>query len=578
MMVLLKRLVFLLVFQLVAFANCAIQAQTAGMELAYLQTDRTVYVAGESVFYKFYLIDSSIKKFSESSKVGYVILRAANLNASLKIRVKIDSGMANGSIVLPDTLTSGAYQIVAFTSSMKNFGDENFFHKDIVIANRYDKELNLKLVSNDSKDSAITKLRSIEPKLSTDKTVYGIREKVKVSLNNFNSNGNMAVSVFEDPKILSTNNSIVETISETLKAPVKRKLLTGFSVENKGKILRGIVIDQTTKKSVSGATVLVSCIDSVPNLQYAITNANGMFQLLLDNYYNGKELFLTIKDMPENQRWKIEIEDEFAQSEKWSPSLISQNVHKKEFFFKSQDMVYINKSYLLNNKSTEETLSEGASVCPQLYHCPVRTVYPSEFVPLDSFPEIAVELLPLVSINKYNGKYRAQIMNPTTSLVYNYNKEPAIFLDGVFVDDINNIISLGSEQIKKIDVVYTERIFGDLVFQGVISIISNSNEISRTTPAIQSIRLKNDTINTGKRFEIFNPDSIQNKNFPFFKQLLYWNPDIVINDTGTTDFEFYTSDNPANFIIRVEGISNDGTPYNASTGIHVNNQINTPEK
>jgi len=232
----------------------------------------------------------------------------------------------------------------------------------------------------------------------------------------------------------------------------------------------------------------------------------------------------------------------------------------------------------MKTDSFEKPVSNTKFICPELYHCSVSTLYPSLFVPLDSLPEIAVELLPLVSINKYNGKYRAQIMNPTTSLVYNYNKEPAIFLDGVFVDDINNIISLGSEQIKKIDVVYKERIFGDLVFQGVISIISNSNEISRTTPAIQSIRLKNDTINTGKRFEIFNPDSIQNKNFPFFKQLLYWNPDIVINDTGTTDFEFYTSDNTSDFIIRVEGISNDGTPYNASTGIHVNNQINTPEK
>jgi len=577
-MIFLKRVVFILVVQLVALVCCTIQAQTAGMEVAYLQTDRTIYIAGETVFYKLYILDAATKKISKSSKVGYFIIRASNSNPSLKIRVKIDSGMANGSIVLPDTLTSGAYQIVAFTSSMKNFGDENFFHKDIVIANRYDKELNLKLVSNDSKDSAITKLRSIEPKLSTDKTVYGIREKVKVSLNNFNSNGNMAVSVFEDPKILSTNNSIVETISETLKAPVKRKLLTGFSVENKGKILRGIVIDQTTKKSVSGATVLVSCIDSVPNLQYAITNANGMFQLLLDNYYNGKELFLTIKDMPENQRWKIEIEDEFAQSEKWSPSLISQNVHKKEFFFKSQDMVYINKSYLLNNKSTEETLSEGASVCPQLYHCPVRTVYPSEFVPLDSFPEIAVELLPLVRIIKSNGKYKAQILTVLNKMYYYFSKDPAIFLDGVYVDDINKIIGLGSDQIKKIDLLSTERIFGDLVFQGIISINSYSNEIVKTIPAIQSIRLKNDNYNTGENFEAINPNTIQNKNIPYFKQLLYWNPDLKTNGTDTLNFEFYTSDNTADFAIKIEGISDNGTPISVSKGIQVNNQINTAEK
>ena len=578
MMVLLKRLVFLLVFQLVAFANCAIQAQTAGMELAYLQTDRTVYVAGESVFYKFYLIDSSIKKFSESSKVGYVILRAANLNASLKIRVKIESGKASGRIILPDTLSSGVYQIVAYTASMKNFGEQQFYHKEIVITNRFDKDLNFKLISSNSIKNPVAKLPVIEPVILTDRSVYGVREKVSVRLEKLNSKGSIAVSVFEDPKILSTNKSIVETLNGLVAASPDKKVLTGYTTENSGKILRGTVVDVTTNKNVSNATVLVSCIDTIPNLQYAITNSSGMFQMLLNNYYNGKELFLTIKDVPTNKHWKIKIEDEFAQPDKWNPSVISEKVEDKEYLLKSQNIVYINKSYPMKTDSIERPVSNAKFICPELYHCPVRTVYPSLFVPLDSLPEIAIELLPLVSINKYNGKYRAHIMNPTTSLVYNYNKEPAIFLDGVFVDDINNIISLGSEQIKKIDIVYTERIFGDLIFQGVISIISNSNEISRTIPAEQSQRLKNDTINTGKKFGIIDPVAIQNKNFPFFKQLLYWNPDIKINDTGTADLEFFTSDNTSDFIIRVEGISNDGTPYNASTGIQVNNQINTPKK
>jgi len=578
MMILLKRIVFILVVQLVALSCCSVCAQTARIEAAYLQTDRTVYIAGESVFYKLYVLEADTKQRSERSKVGYVILRDANLNSSVKIRVKIDTGISSGSFILPDTLTSGVYQIVAFTADMKNYGEKHFFHKEIMIANRFDKELNFKLASSNTKESVSTKLPSLEPNIQTNKKVFGAREKVSVRLSHLNSKGSVAVSVFEDPKILSTNKSIVETLNGLVAASPDKKVLTGYTTENSGKILRGTVVDVTTNKNVSNATVLVSCIDTIPNLQYAITNSSGMFQMLLNNYYNGKELFLTIKDVPTNKHWKIKIEDEFAQPDKWNPSVISEKVEDKEYLLKSQNIVYINKSYPMKTDSIERPVSNAKFICPELYHCPVRTVYPSLFVPLDSLPEIAIELLPLVSINKYNGKYRAHIMNPTTSLVYNYNKEPAIFLDGVFVDDINNIISLGSEQIKKIDIVYTERIFGDLIFQGVISIISNSNEISRTIPAEQSQRLKNDTINTGKKFGIIDPVAIQNKNFPFFKQLLYWNPDIKINDTGTADLEFFTSDNTSDFIIRVEGISNDGTPYNASTGIQVNNQINTPKK
>jgi len=578
MMILLKRIVFILVVQFVALSCCSICAQTADMEVAYLQTDRTVYIAGESVFYKLYVLDAVTKQRSDRSKVGYVILRAANLNSSVKIRVKIDAGISSGRFILPDTLTSGVYQIVAFTADMKNYGEKHFFRKEIVIANRFDKELNYKLVSSNTKESPSTKFSSIEPNIKTNKTVFGVREKVSVRLSHLNSKGSVAVSVFEDSKILSTNKSIVQTLNGLVDPSPDKKNLTSYTAENKGKILRGSVVDVTTNINVSNATVLVSCIDTIPNLQYAFTNSNGMFQMLLNNYYNGKKLYLTIKDMPTNKHWKIKIEDEFAQPDKWNPYIISENVVDKDYLLKSQNIVYINKSYPMKTDSFEKPVSNTKFICPELYHCPLRTVYPSLFVPLDSFPEIAVELLPLVSFNKQNGKYKAQIMNPTTSLVYNYNKEPAIFLDGVFVDDINNIISLGSDQIKKIDVVCTERIFGDLIFQGVISIISNSNEISRTIPAFQSKRIINDTINTGKRFEIFDPVSIQNKNFPYFKQLLYWNPDIVINDTGTSELEFYTSDNTSDFIIIVEGISDDGTPINASTSIQVNNQINTTEK
>ena len=53
-------------------------------------------------------------------------------------------------------------------------------------------------------------------------------------------------------------------------------------------------------------------------------------------------------------------------------------------------------------------------------------------------------------------------------------------------------MGLGSDKIKKIDLLAAERVFGDLVFNGVISITSNSNEILKTTPALQSLRIKNE--------------------------------------------------------------------------------------
>jgi len=576
-MTLSKKILIILAVLLVALFCSNISANAISREVAYLQTDRTTYIAGESIFYKLYVLDADTRKRSEISKVGYVLLRTTGSGSSLKVRVRIDSGIACGSILLPDTLASGAYQLVAFTSGMRNSQEQGFYYQDITIANRFDKELKFKLVNSIAPDSNFLKPSNKETVIKTDKKVYGLREKVVVSLENLVSKANTSVSVYEIPVLSPRVKTIVETMNNTLPTvPDNAQKLFYHSPENKAKILNGRVIDVVTNKVVNEAVVLLSCNDTVPNLQYAVTNADGKFQLLLSDYYDGKELFLTIKDVPAGQQLKIETEDEFAQNQPWNSSLISGSSDFKDYIVKSQNIVYINKSYQLNNDLVDKSVGDINSICPQFYHSTGTTILPSDFVSLDDFPEIVVEILPQVLITRDKGKPRIKVYN-TLIKMFNRNS-PAIFLDGVFVDDVNKILVLGSEQITKIDVFEVERAFGDLVFSGVISIVTKSNEILNTKPALHSLRLKNDRVNTGGSLVTINPDQILSKDLPIFKQLLYWNPNLELKGKNTTNFEFYTSDNAANYMIQIEGISEDGSPISSSSGIQVINQPNVTNK
>jgi hypothetical protein len=576
-MTLSKKILIIPAVLLVALFCSNISANAISREVAYLQTDRTTYIAGESIFYKLYVLDADTRKRSEISKVGYVLLRTTGSGSSLKVRVRIDSGIACGSILLPDTLASGAYQLVAFTSGMRNSQEQGFYYQDITIANRFDKELKFKLVNSIAPDSNFLKPSNKETVIKTDKKVYGLREKVVVSLENLVSKANTSVSVYEIPVLSPRVKTIVETMNNTLPTvPDNAHKLFYHSLENKTKILNGRVIDVVTNKVVNEAVVLLSCNDTVPNLQYAVTNADGKFQLLLSDYYDGKELFLTIKDVPAGQQLKIETEDEFAQNQPWNSSLISGSSDFKDYIVKSQNIVYINKSYQLNNDLVDKSVGDINSICPQFYHSTGTTILPSDFVSLDDFPEIVVEILPQVLITRDKGKPRIKVYN-TLIKMFNRNS-PAIFLDGVFVDDVNKILVLGSEQIKKIDVFEVERAFGDLVFSGVISIVTKSNEILNTKPALHSLRLKNDRVNTGGSLVTISPDQILNKDLPIFKQLLYWNPNLELNGKNTANIEFYTSDNAADYMIQIEGISEDGSPISSSSGIQVINQPNVTNK
>jgi len=45
---------------------------------------------------------------------------------------------------------------------------------------------------------------------------------------------------------------------------------------------------------------------------------------------------------------------------------------------------------------------------------------------------------------------------------------------------------------------------------------------------------------------------------PDFRTTLFWSPDILTDHSGHQKLSFYTSDQPGNYIITVQGISADG--------------------
>ena len=572
---LIKILAHLVVMLFIGLLYIPVFAQEPVAETIYMHTDRTVYTAGETIHYKLYLLDAATQRRSNLSKVGYVLLRAAYQSPIIKCRVGIDSGISTGSIVLPDTLPSGLYQLVAFTNSMKNRAEKPFFRNEIVIVNSFDKDFNFKLpvANNNDVSNSLHNLL----KITTNKTIYGTREKVVVSFDKVNLKANLSVSVSEDSNIPTLYNSILETLRKQGNQALNKPISTDYFPEKSGKILRGKVLDAVTGQNIDKAIVLLSCVDTVPNLQYALTNSNGTFQMLLGDYYEGKELFLTVRDMPANQHWKIEIEDEFAQSEIWKPALKYDSGNYKAFLTKTQNIAYINSSY----ESDKDTITNQSAtikvICPQFYNCPTRSVLLADYTPLNDFKEIVVELLPEVRITKDNGKYNVSMLNGTQKMV-SESSTVAIFLDGVYVDDAEKIMKLGSEQIQKIDVINSERVFGNLIFRGVISIVTKSNEIEKTIPGFGSLRIRNDRISNPDTYVVDKTDTLPNRNFPFFRQLLYWNPNLEIKEQEQTSFDFFTSDNEGNFLIRIEGVSNDGQPISYSSTIQVVKQSKSTEK
>jgi len=104
-------------------------------EKLFVHTDKTVYLAGEILWFKIYDVDAFFHLPLAISSVAYIEILDKNDKSILQAKLALNKGAGNGSIFLPVGLISGNYKFRAYTNWMKNFSPEFFFEKTLAIIN-----------------------------------------------------------------------------------------------------------------------------------------------------------------------------------------------------------------------------------------------------------------------------------------------------------------------------------------------------------------------------------------------------------------------------------------------------------
>jgi hypothetical protein len=107
-------------------------------EKVYLHTDRDFYNPGDDIWFKSYVVDGLTHKPSDNSGNLHVELISLGPKIMDSRKIRLNDGLGNGEFTLPDSLQSGKYRLRAYTNYMRNFGDQLFFNKDIIIVNGSD--------------------------------------------------------------------------------------------------------------------------------------------------------------------------------------------------------------------------------------------------------------------------------------------------------------------------------------------------------------------------------------------------------------------------------------------------------
>lgn len=100
-------------------------------EKIHLHTDRTIYIPGEKIWFKAYVVDAFLHQLPTPSEFVYVEI--INASDSLLHRVMVGkdkNGLFHGHIYLSRNMPEGYYTLRAYTRYLENLGDDYFFKKN----------------------------------------------------------------------------------------------------------------------------------------------------------------------------------------------------------------------------------------------------------------------------------------------------------------------------------------------------------------------------------------------------------------------------------------------------------------
>ncbi|MEO6524610.1 MAG: hypothetical protein ABIN91_23195 [Mucilaginibacter sp.] len=204
------------------------------IEKVYLQTDKSSYFKGDTLWFKAYLFNAAYLSASAQSAFLYVELESDSNTMVRHWRFPVAAGLSRGQIILDEnSFPEGSYTLTAFTNWMRNFGEDYVFIKQFHIGPAASEswliDVQTRLLSEAGAERLNMRLQLRKPNRET----LGLREvEIKVSdgrqelyrqTGHTLADGTMDISFGLPPNTVAKKLSV--TVTDLLKGAGNRKIV-----------------------------------------------------------------------------------------------------------------------------------------------------------------------------------------------------------------------------------------------------------------------------------------------------------------------------------------------------------------
>ncbi|HLW31750.1 MAG TPA: hypothetical protein VKX40_05785 [Aequorivita sp.] len=528
------------------------------MEKTDLFVNADLLLAGEALHYKTFVQDGQ-GKTSTLSKTAYVSLRNQNDSIIFTHKLQLINGVANGDFFLPSTLKTGVYKLIAYTNFSRNNVKDAFSQKAILLINPFvrtvksassENEINLTLTSEELPNPFDSEGTSVNIKLITDKFTYGVREKVKLTVENITgkNQGNYVLSVRKiEPVIAEIPASRNNAISSDL----------AFLPELRGELISGVVL---SGEKVPVANQVLSL--TIPGKDYvfkmAKTDRHGRFYFSVDEAYQAENAVIQLNEEGlESKDFQIIINEKRFDLSKGAPSNLNLDPSLKKWVLERSVQLQIENAYFEAKRDSVFP----PRLAPKFYDHLGKLFVLDDFTRFPSVRETFVEIISLAAIRGVGGSTRFLVNNEydPKGLAKFSKIDPLVLLDGFQVLNNSELINYNARDIKSIRVVNQPYRYGPKLFSGIIAVETKQGDFIPLDLDGYSKTFKISPVERRKQYysPTYNNSNVLSR-IPDYRVQLLWQPELKNEQSGF--ISFYTSDVSGVFQISLEGFTDEGVP------------------
>jgi hypothetical protein len=187
-----------------------------------------------------------------------------------------------------------------------------------------------------------------------------------------------------------------------------------------------------------------------------------------------------------------------------------------------------------------------------------ETYFLDDYTRFPVMEEVMREYVPGVFVRKRKDGFHFIVVNLVNGGVM--QGDPMILLDGVPLFDADRIMQVDPRLVKKLEVVKRPYYLGPLFMPGIVSYTTYQGNTAGLEMDPESISINYDGLQLYREF--YSPRYETQKQFesrmPDKRYLLYWNPNVRVDRSGSANVQFFTSDVRGQFAVVVQGLSRDG--------------------